>query len=316
MESTQPYNRRLLAAARSLYQGRVRQTALAERVEQAEAMLTSWLLSSGTTHALLGLFEFDLAGGELVVAKRDVPDSAQLPLPYLAPPPAPAQLGFAVEEPGGALGRATMPRIADRDTYSRQVERLSGLSEPELATLARAVLSSLAAAEIAPLMARHEAGIVIDKPQRVYELLSPDMASLAHEQLRTLTLTTRNGLLGTHLVYQGTANEAPVRMAEVFRPAVVQQATGVIVAHNHPSGDPTPSADDHHLTRHLSEAATLLGIRLLDHIVIAASGFYSFRESGQLSSNTPTRSAVSDIAASTPESYGQDGQRPAVVGIP
>lgn len=304
MERDRPYNQHLLSAARSLYHGRARQEALTERIEQAEATLTQWLLASGATHALLGLFELQLAEGELVVTKRDVPDSAQLMFPQLAPPSSPAQLGFGIEE-----SATTTPRIADRDVAPRQIERLNGLSEPELASLARAVLASLAAAEVAPLLARHEAGVRIDKPQTVYDLLSPEMAALSQEQLRTLTLSTRHGLLGNHLVYQGTANEAPVRTAEVFRPAVVQQATAVIVAHNHPSGDPTPSADDHQLTRRLSEAGGLLGIRLVDHIVIAASGFYSFRESGHIPASTTDRNTVSDITTSSTSAL-YDEERP------
>jgi len=98
-----------------------------------------------------------------------------------------------------------------------------------------------------------------------------------------------------------------VRTAEVFRPAVVQQATAVIVAHNHPSGDPTPSVDDHALTRQLAEAGSLLGIRLVDHIVIAASGFYSFRESGQMPAVTTDRNTISDHTTSpTTDLYGHE----------
>ncbi len=301
MERAAPTDRRLLAAARSLYHGRKREAVLQGRIATAEQDLTAWMLASGTTQALLGLFELHLAEGELVVAKHDVPDSAQLMFPQLAPPPTPEQLGFGAEED------PPLSRIADHPVPLRQVERLAGLSEGELASLARVVLASLAAAEVAPLLARHEAGMVITAPRMVYDLLGPEMSMLSQEQLRTLPLTTRHALLGNHLVYQGTVSQSPVRTAEVFRPAVLQQAPAMIVAHNHPSGDPTPSADDLQLTRQLAEAGSLLGVRLVDHIVIASSGFYSFRESGHIPPAPTDRNTLSDNTTSpTIDLYDED----------
>lgn len=304
MERT-PHDHRLLKAARSLYHARAREAVLRDRIESAEGALTEWLLASGTTHMLLGLFDLTLDAGELVVTKRAVPDSDQLPLPHVVQPPEtrPEQLGFGLELPDGDARR-----VAEPDGYIRRLDRLSGLSESELASLARVVLASLASAEVAPLLARHEAGVALTHPRQVFDLLSPEMSALSQEQLRVLTLNTRHGLLGSHLVYQGTVRESPVRPAEVFRPAVVQQAPSVIVAHNHPSGDPAPSPDDFALTRHLSQAGNLLGIRMVDHVIIAGSGFYSFREGGHISTDTTDRIAVSDHVTS-PETdlYREDG---------
>ena len=82
------------------------------------------------------------------------------------------------------------------------------------------------------------------------------------------------------MVYQGTLNQSPVRAAEVFRPAILDSAYGIIVAHNHPSGDPTPSADDGRTTRALVETGNLLGIVLLDHLVIGHDTFVSMKEKG------------------------------------
>ncbi|MCC7020683.1 MAG: hypothetical protein IT332_13055 [Ardenticatenales bacterium] len=293
MEHT-PHDHRLLRAARSLHNNRAREAVLRKRIETGEGALTEWLIASGTTHALLGLFELHLEAGEIHVTKRDVPDSDQLPLPHLYPETvAPhEQLGFGLDLPD-----TSAHRVAEPDGYTRRLDRLSGLSESELASLARAVLSSLATAEVAPLLARHEAGVALSHPSQVFALLSPEMSGLAQEQLRVLTLNTRHGLLGTHLVYQGTVRESPVRPAEVFRPAVVQQAPGVIVAHNHPSGDPTPSTDDFALTRQLVQAGNLLGVRLVDHIVIAGSTFYSFREGGHIPPDAVDRVTVSGASA-------------------
>lgn len=281
----------MLTAARSLYNARAREAVLRDRIESAEGALTEWMLAAGSTQAILGLFELQLAAGELHVTRQSVPDSDQLPLPSMeqtqvAPP---EQLGFGLD-----LSESATRRIAEPDGNAHRLDRLSGLSEGALANLARAVLASLATAEVAPLLARHEAGVALTHPRQVFDLLSPEMSGLAHEQLRVLTLNTRHGLLGTHLVYQGTVRESPVRPAEVFRPAVVQQAPGVIVAHNHPSGDTTPSPDDHALTRHLARAGELLGIRVVDHIIIAGSSYYSFREGGHIPIDSADRVAVSD----------------------
>jgi len=297
-----PHNQRLLRTARGLYHNRVRETVVRGRIEVAEGALTEWMIASGTTHAMLGLFELHLAEGELHVIKHGAPDSDQLPLPHLETARVTRLEKFAF----GADLPATGVRIAESAEFSRRLDRLTGLSEGELATLARAVLASLATAEVAPLLARHEAGIALSHPRQVFDLLSPEMSSLSHEQLRVLTLNTRHGLLGMHLIYQGTVRESPVRPAEVFRPAVVQQAPGVIVAHNHPSGDPTPSQDDYALTRQLVQVGNLLGVRLVDHIVIAGSSFYSFREGGHIPPDAIDRVTVSGASAGSWSVWSQE----------
>lgn len=293
-----PPTHQMLSTVRSLYQARQREAMRRDRAAAAEHTLAEWMITGGMTHALIGLFELELAAGELHVTKRAGIEGDQLPLLHLAPhqESSPQQLGFGLDVPQPTL------RVAESAGGNRRLDRLSGLSESELASLARVVLASLATAEVAPLLARHEAGVVLAQPRQVFELLSPEMSGLSQEQLRVLTLNTRHGLLGSHLVYQGTVRESPVRPAEVFRPAVVQQAPGVIVVHNHPSSDPTPSADDHALTRHLVQAGNLLGIRVVDHMVIGGSGFYSFRESGHLPTDTTDRITVSDHATSPPAS--------------
>ncbi len=118
----------------------------------------------------------------------------------------------------------------------------------------------------------------INTPQDIYNLLDPEMANLAQEQLRVLLLDTRNCVLGQRLIYQGNVNSSLVRPAEVFRPAVIEPAPSIIVIHNHPSGDPTPSREDVALTRELTAAGKLLGISLLDHMVIAGSRYVSLNE--------------------------------------
>ena len=115
-------------------------------------------------------------------------------------------------------------------------------------------------------------------PQDVYNLLGPEMKGLAQEQLRVLLLNTRNGVMAQRLIYQGTVNSSAVRPAEVLRPAVVEAAPSIIISHNHPSGDPTPSPEDVAVTRDLVAAGRLLDVEVMDHIVIAGDRYVSLKE--------------------------------------
>jgi DNA repair protein RadC len=127
----------------------------------------------------------------------------------------------------------------------------------------------------------------IDAPELVYQLLGPEMRGLHKESLRVLLLDTRYRLLRIEQVSLGSVNESIAHPRDVFRPAVISSAYAVIVVHNHPAGDPAPSQSDHSLTRRLAEAAELLQIRLLDHIIIGAPAdgrlpYFSFKEAGVL----------------------------------
>ena len=120
----------------------------------------------------------------------------------------------------------------------------------------------------------------INCPEDVGRLLRPEMAPLAQEQLRVLLLNTRNEVVGQRVIYQGNVNSAIVRPAEVLRPAVVESVPSIIVSHNHPSGDPTPSPEDVAITKDLAAAGRLLGVELLDHVVIGGDRFVSLKERG------------------------------------
>jgi DNA repair protein RadC len=127
----------------------------------------------------------------------------------------------------------------------------------------------------------------IDSPELVNELLGPEMRRLSKESLRVILLDTRYHLIRTEEVSVGSVNESIAHPRDVFRPAVVSSAYAVIVVHNHPSGDASPSQTDHSLTRRLAEAAELLQIKLLDHVIIGAPsednpGYFSFKEAGVL----------------------------------
>ena len=120
----------------------------------------------------------------------------------------------------------------------------------------------------------------ISTPRDAYSLLGPEMSALAQEQLRVLLLDRKNQVLGQRVVYQGNVFSSVVRAAEVFRAAVIESVPAVMVAHNHPSKDPDPSPEDVVITRKLKQAADLLDIELLDHIVIGGKRFVSLKERG------------------------------------
>lgn len=127
----------------------------------------------------------------------------------------------------------------------------------------------------------------IETPESVYELLGPEMRGLHRESLRVILLDTRYHLIRVEQISLGSMNESIAHPREVFRPAFLSSAHAIIVVHNHPSGDPSPSQADHSLTRRLAEAAALMQIKLLDHIIIGAPAdgrlpYYSFREAGIL----------------------------------
>jgi DNA repair protein RadC len=110
---------------------------------------------------------------------------------------------------------------------------------------------------------------------------------LRKESLRVVLLDTRYHLLRVEQISLGSINESIAHPRDVLRPAVISSAYAIVVVHNHPSGDPSPSQTDHSLTRRLAEAAELLQIKLLDHIIIGAPvegspGYFSFKEAGVL----------------------------------
>lgn len=125
-----------------------------------------------------------------------------------------------------------------------------------------------------------EDALQIRAPRDAYEFLRTEMEDLEQEQLRTIHLNTKQRILSSRLVYQGSVHTTVIRVAELFRYAIIDNATGVIICHNHPSGDPTPSPEDAALTREIVKAGQLLDIDVVDHIVIGRGKFVSLKERG------------------------------------
>lgn len=162
-----------------------------------------------------------------------------------------------------------------------ELTRINGIGERTARTI-------LAAFHLGPRVAQERfQNQKLDSPELVNELLGPELRQLHKESLRVILLDTRYRVIRHEEVSRGSVNESIAHPRDVFRPAVIASAYAVIVVHNHPSGDPSPSQSDHSLTRRLAEAAELLQIKLLDHIIIGqpAEGrmpYFSFKEAGVL----------------------------------
>ena len=127
----------------------------------------------------------------------------------------------------------------------------------------------------------------IETPTHVWELLGAEMRALQTESLRVVLLDTKLKLMRTEEVFRGSLNECLAHPREIFRPALLHSAYAIIVVHNHPSGDPTPSEADRRLTVRLREVAELMQFRLVDHIILGSGDggrqpWFSFREAGML----------------------------------
>lgn len=121
---------------------------------------------------------------------------------------------------------------------------------------------------------------MVQSPQDAFDILRGFLGLLDHEELWVLGLDTRNRVMNLTKLYQGSVNSSQVRVAEVFRQAILDNAPSILISHNHPSGDPTPSPDDVTVTRCIVQAGKLLDIAVLDHIIVSQDRFISLKERG------------------------------------
>ena len=154
---------------------------------------------------------------------------------------------------------------------------LSGVGPAKSASL-------IAACEIGRRIAtrRLDVGARIQGPADVHHHFFERLRGCPNERFYALLLDGRHRLTREVLVSQGTLTASLVHPREVFRQAVQQSAAALVLVHNHPSGDPTPSSEDRRVTDRLVEAGEGLGIRVLDHVVVAEHGYHSFNEAGEL----------------------------------
>lgn len=200
-----------------------------------------------------------------------------------------AELVAAVLGRAGSIQAATDALVAHGSLG--ELARADVLELTTLPGIGRSGATQLAAAfELGRRSVAPTAGTrwVVRAPADVASRLTPSLAALEREELHVLLLNTKNCVLRQALVYRGNVSAAVVRIGELFRDAVRVHAAGLVVVHNHPSGDPEPSPDDIHLTAEAIAAGRLLDVAVLDHVVIAAGGWVSLRDRG-LAFDRPTR---------------------------
>jgi DNA repair protein RadC len=166
---------------------------------------------------------------------------------------------------------------------------LAGLSRASYAEMCG--LHGISDAKACQLLAAFELGrrvvslspedrAVIRSPADVHNLLGAELSQETQERLCVLLLNTKAEVLAVRDVYRGTVDESAVRVAEVLRPAVRENCPTIVMVHNHPSGDPTPSPQDILVTRRVKQSAEMMDITLADHVIIGSRGFVSLKEKG------------------------------------
>lgn len=173
---------------------------------------------------------------------------------------------------GGVGGLAALALAAPRELAA-----IPGIGVAKAARL-------LAACEIGRRVAARplRRGDRIGSPEDVHRHFHARLRDAPEEQFHTLLLDSRHRVIRSVLTSQGTLTASLVHPREVFRPALREAAAALVLVHNHPSGDPSPSPEDREITRRLAQAGTLLGIPVLDHVIVAERGFASLREQGDL----------------------------------
>lgn len=275
-----PPDKRLLRAARSLYHNQQAKAIAEARIDRAAEALISYLGLTGLATARFGLFEVSVVEGQLQVAKLPGHDAEQLVLPEMG------VVEHAVHDAAPFITYGTPAHVAPHVQTVRHADQVSFLAPEEAALMHELRQLTARAAAIYDRTRPHtgypESGVKFSSGSEVYLFLKSAMADLPREQLRVLTVNLKNQLINEYLLYQGTLNATTIRVAEIFRPAIIDNAYAILVAHNHPSGDPSPSHDDIATTRQLSQAGDLFDIRVLDHVIIARNGYASMRERGHL----------------------------------
>ncbi len=180
------------------------------------------------------------------------------------------------------------------DVARALIARSGGIDRLESAPACElAAVPGVGAAKAASLIAAFELGrrcasshlpegAPLRSPEDVFRHFGARLRRLSQERFVVLFLDGRHRVLGEETVSQGTLTASLVHPREVFRPALRASAAALILVHNHPSGDPTPSAEDRVVTERLARAGEVLGVRVLDHVIVAERGYVSLREDGTL----------------------------------
>lgn len=172
-----------------------------------------------------------------------------------------------------------VPMVCETAIGRRRVPAMSVLSKPVQKGYTLPVIRTIRDGRSAPLA--HP----IRRPEDIEPILKGMLCDLPQEQFWVIHLNTRHVPFGMQMISQGSLSASIVHPRDVFRDAVICSTHGLILAHNHPSGDPTPSEEDVEITQRLRRAGELFGIEILDHLIISSDDetrAYSFRENGLL----------------------------------
>ncbi|MCH7598758.1 MAG: DNA repair protein RadC [Myxococcales bacterium] len=188
----------------------------------------------------------------------------------------------------GGAGRDALSlarSLLERSRGLAGLTRVTSATSRDLSGLGPAKLASLAAAiELGRRLHRRRLapGERMGGPEEIYRHFHPRLRDCEHELFIVILLDSRHRMLREEKISQGTLTASLVHPREVFRSAVRDSAAAMVLVHNHPSGDPTPSAEDREVTQRLAKAGRIMGIRILDHVVVAERGYFSFCEAGEL----------------------------------
>lgn len=167
------------------------------------------------------------------------------------------------------------------------LRNIKGASAREIAKVIKGVGQQTAARLISALELGRRLATDIEElkpsimqPQDIADLVMYEMSALEQEELRVMLVDTRSRLIDIIMLYRGSKNSAIIKTGEVFKEAIRQNASGIILIHNHPTGDPAPSPDDVGMTRAIVEAGKLLDIDVLDHLVIGRGRWVSLKQRG------------------------------------
>ena len=158
-------------------------------------------------------------------------------------------------------------------TRLNELTNIKGLGQAKAATVLAALEIGRRIASAKPIEKIH-----LSCPQDVADFLMPRLRYAAKEQFVVILLNNKNKVIGTEVVSEGSLSSSIVHPREVYAPAILHLAAAIVVAHNHPSGDPKPSIEDEEITRQLLRSGKVLGIPMIDHVIIGDGNYYSFLE--------------------------------------
>ncbi|MBQ5349288.1 MAG: DNA repair protein RadC, partial [Phascolarctobacterium sp.] len=158
-------------------------------------------------------------------------------------------------------------------TRLNELTNIKGVGQAKAATVLAALEIGRRIASAKPIEKIH-----LSCPQDVADFLMPRLRYAAKEQFVVILLNNKNKVIGTEVVSEGSLSSSIVHPREVYAPAILHHAAAIMVAHNHPSGDPKPSIEDEEVTRQLLRSGKVLGIPMIDHVIIGDGNYYSFLE--------------------------------------